>query len=335
VHDHLKRHLVSTRDKYSYVDPDLVVLYDAEASARGEVRPPLRKRRRTVNKDNQTSAPRSPPPSLSPPPFNDPAIDVAEPFVAHLQSTSIVPSVYNVGYARFAAPAIEPRISPRIRTPQPVDRISGPQSPVQVGLAHVQHPQLPQRSHGRFEIEMGDSRMTNREFLMTLHDDLVAKGHQLRPVGNIFKCQECQPEPRFARTSLCAHRYGRSSWESRRLILPGTINTSIKGPLQSILIFAFVLEGEHGSFQYLGDILTEHLSLSIRESSGYSTFFSIVQDKALVRLMNAYAWLRRETMVGPSLPFHTPGIDLNEPALSYIYSPSIGLCPFISVFRTQ
>jgi len=60
VHDHLKRHLVSTRDKYSYIDPDLVTLYDAEAAARGEVRPPPRKKRRTVSKKYQCSAPRSP-----------------------------------------------------------------------------------------------------------------------------------------------------------------------------------------------------------------------------------------------------------------------------------
>ena len=77
VHDHLKRHLVSTRDKYSYLDPELVALYDAEAAARGEVRPPLRKKRRTLSRNQRSASdPRSL--SLSPSEHNDEylAIDV-------------------------------------------------------------------------------------------------------------------------------------------------------------------------------------------------------------------------------------------------------------------
>jgi hypothetical protein len=58
VHEHLKRHLVSTRDKYRYIDPDLVALNDAEAAARGESRPPPRKKRQTVSKWRQHDPPR-------------------------------------------------------------------------------------------------------------------------------------------------------------------------------------------------------------------------------------------------------------------------------------
>jgi len=63
VHDHLKRHLLSMRNKYKYVDPDLVGLYDAEAAARGDVQPPPRKKRQTVSKQSQPVNPASPPQS--------------------------------------------------------------------------------------------------------------------------------------------------------------------------------------------------------------------------------------------------------------------------------
>ena len=51
------------RDKYRYVDPDLEALYDAEAAARGEVRPPPRKKRHTANRNKEQSIPNSPDPS--------------------------------------------------------------------------------------------------------------------------------------------------------------------------------------------------------------------------------------------------------------------------------
>ena len=41
------------RDKYSYVDPDLVALCNAEAAAGEEVRSPPRKKRHTANRNEQ------------------------------------------------------------------------------------------------------------------------------------------------------------------------------------------------------------------------------------------------------------------------------------------
>ena len=99
VHDHLKRHLVSTRDKYSYLDPHLVALYDAEAAARGEVQPPPRKKRRTVSK-NQRAAPHSLSPSPSPSPPNDEnlVIDVDQSPEPELLPNSRSPMSYNFHY---------------------------------------------------------------------------------------------------------------------------------------------------------------------------------------------------------------------------------------------
>jgi hypothetical protein len=79
VHEHLKRHLISTRDKYRYIDPDLVALNDAEAAARGESRPPPRKKRKTTSKGIQRGPPRFLSPSPSPSAPIDFAIDVDQP----------------------------------------------------------------------------------------------------------------------------------------------------------------------------------------------------------------------------------------------------------------
>ena len=62
VHNHMKRYLLSMGDRYNYADPDLVH-YDAEAAARGEVRPLLRKKRHTSNENQERNVPRSPSPS--------------------------------------------------------------------------------------------------------------------------------------------------------------------------------------------------------------------------------------------------------------------------------
>jgi hypothetical protein len=91
VHDHLKRHLVSTRNKYRYLDPDLVVLHDAEAAERGEPRPPPHKKRRAVSKKSHAVDP--PSPLLSPSAPNDLAIDMAE-SSASLQQPEPLPSGY-------------------------------------------------------------------------------------------------------------------------------------------------------------------------------------------------------------------------------------------------
>src|SRR5258708_26116917 len=74
------------RDKYSYVDPDLVALYDAEAAARGEVRPLPRKKRHTSNKNQQRRVPGPPSPSSVPSTPGGLAVDVGHPSTPPQQS---------------------------------------------------------------------------------------------------------------------------------------------------------------------------------------------------------------------------------------------------------
>ena len=156
MHDHLKRHLVSTRDKFSYLDPDLVALYDAEAAARGEVRPPTRKKRRTISKNDQCSTPRSPSPlspSTSAP--NDLIIDVDQLSEPELlpHGTSQITMRHNLDH----------------HTDSPVHQAALQQFLLQIEPDFVQRPQQRQKPHGRFEIEMGNPQEDNGEFLMTLH----------------------------------------------------------------------------------------------------------------------------------------------------------------------
>ena len=158
VHDHLKRHLVSTRDKYSYLDPDLVALYDAEAAARGEARPSPRKKRRTISKNDQCSAPRSPSlPPLSIPTPDDLTIDVDQFTGAELLSDgqSQPTTQHNLDHP----------------TESPVHRASLQQSLLQQSMLRiVQRPQQPrpQPPRGRFSIAMGSPQAEGGESLMTL-----------------------------------------------------------------------------------------------------------------------------------------------------------------------
>jgi hypothetical protein len=164
VHEHLKRHLVSTRDKYRYIDPNLVALNDAEAAARGESRPPPRKKRQTVSKGKQ----RGPTPFLSPSPSPSApihfAIDVAQP--EPLPSSHPQPAMLHDLYHQA-----EGEIFHLSSTLQPL---------VQVPPAHIR---WPQQWHEGLAIGIGVSQVNNREFLLTLRDDLIAKGHSLRSVS--------------------------------------------------------------------------------------------------------------------------------------------------------
>ena len=175
VHDHLKRHLVSTRDKYSYLDPELVPLYDAETAARGEVRPPPRHRRHALGKSKNPppSAPRSPSPSPTPP--HDCSNDLDQRVV----STSPLPP----------PPQPEPphpahQVRPEVR-PAGLERADPELGPP----AHVQHPPQQQLLHPRAEIEIGIGTQPEdtSEFLMTLYRDLVLKGHPLRRVSTPYR----------------------------------------------------------------------------------------------------------------------------------------------------
>jgi hypothetical protein len=165
VHDHLKRHLVSTRNKYSYLDPDLVALHDAEAVEKGEPRPPRRKKRQIIGNQSSAAAPRSPLPSLSAP--DDLAIDMAESFAA-LQQQEPLPS----GHPH---PTAQRDLNHHTVFPL-LQRAIPQQAPLHAAPAHVQHPQ-------RFEIQMGNPQANSRGFLMSLYDKLVAEGHPLRHVS--------------------------------------------------------------------------------------------------------------------------------------------------------
>jgi hypothetical protein len=151
------------KGKYSYIDPDLDALYDAEAAARGEARPSPRKKRHTTDKDKQQSVPSSP--YLLPSTSRDFAIDPSLP----LQQPEPQPYGYpqpamssNVHYGA------ETRLQPLHQALPPVDQI-------QV------RPHLPER----FTFDVGSITKNNKKFLITLCDDLIAKGHSIRLVSNI------------------------------------------------------------------------------------------------------------------------------------------------------
>lgn len=148
------------RDKYRYVDPDLEALYDAEAAARGEVRPPPRKKRHTVNRNKQQSIPVSPGPSAP----GDFPIEVDRPPMPPQQPQPQPPGLHATGSDLHH------------------DASSPPQTLFQVERAQNQD-QLRLRPSERFTFEMG-AAAPNKEFLMTLCDRLNVKGHSVRDVSN-------------------------------------------------------------------------------------------------------------------------------------------------------
>ena len=158
VHDQLKRHLLSMRDKYSYTDPDLVALYKAEAAARGD--PPSRKKRYTANRNRQHSVPSFP--CLPPSAPRDFAIDVGHPSMPPQQ------------------PQPQPAMWPDWHHDTDLQIQPLPQVPST--LIHPVHVQ--QHPSERFTFEMG-STTDNKKFLITLRDDLIAKGHSIRNVSGL------------------------------------------------------------------------------------------------------------------------------------------------------
>jgi hypothetical protein len=171
VHEHLKRHLVSTRDKYSYIDLDLVALNDAEAVARGESRPPPRKKRQTASKGRQRGPPRFLSPSPSPSAPIEFAIDVDQP---SLQQPEPLPC----GHSQ---PVVLHDLHHQAEG-QVVHLSSPLKSVFQFPFAPNQQPQ---QSHERLTIGIGASQVYNNEFLITLRDGLTAKGRSLRSVGYV------------------------------------------------------------------------------------------------------------------------------------------------------
>ena len=151
------------RDKYRYVDPDLEALYDAEAAARGEVRPPPRKKRHITNRNKQQSIPVSPDPSAP----GDFSIEVDQPSTPPQQ-----PQPQPSGHHQLAR-----------RSDLHHDADLPPQPLFQVPRSRVED-QLRLYPPERFTFEMGAAATPNKEFFITLCYGLKAKGHSVREVSN-------------------------------------------------------------------------------------------------------------------------------------------------------
>ena len=200
------------RDKYCYVDPDLVALYDAEAAARGEVRPPPRKKRHTANRNKEQSFPSSP----------------------YSYSSPSTPRGF----------AIKPSMTPQQPQPQPYGHPEPARWPalhhdpdlqlrplLQVPPTHHHPAHVRQNPPERFTFEMGSSTTDKKKFLITLRDDLMAKGHVVRDVSIVGARNRNLLSSTLIRTSRCVRRYGRSSWGSRSVTLLSTTTMLERDPL--------------------------------------------------------------------------------------------------------
>src|SRR6266404_5463521 len=98
-----------------------------------------------------------------------------------------------------------------------------------------------------------------------------------------------------SRILLCAHRYGRSFWESSSVILSGTIGTSAKGLQPKTMKFKNMFPSQHLSVLCLHDFVTRPLRL--QECTIYTEFRHFVRDAALIRLVNALVWRCEEIKV--------------------------------------
>ena len=180
VHDHLKQHLKSTKDKYNYIDPGLEALYEAEEAAKEMDDEQPRKKQRTAGKGRQHDTPRPPLRSLSPPVPVNCTVEVNQ-----RPSLPRQPELQRGGQLQLRTHLNSPPQADFQPSPRP--RISPSQS---LSSAQPSHAGT-QPAHKRFEIEMGTSQAGDRWFLMTLRSSLDAKGHLLRHVSTLQQSTSC------------------------------------------------------------------------------------------------------------------------------------------------